>query len=72
MSEGCVIIVLSQRAVMTKGVKMLKFKELQFKELNQCQQCGDLVKSGVNVTPSIIDWVYLTWVCQDCSKEWEV
>lgn len=51
---------------------MLKFKELQFKELNQCQQCGDLVKSGVNVTPSITDWMNLTWVCQDCSREWEV
>jgi hypothetical protein len=55
-----------------KESKMLKFKELKFKELNQCQQCGDLVNSGVNVTPSITDWMNLTWVCQDCSREWEV
>lgn len=52
---------------MTKGVKMLKFKES-----HQCPQCADFVTAGVNVTPSSTDWVTLDWVCQDCYREWEV
>jgi hypothetical protein len=52
--------------------KVVEFKELRFKELQQCQQCGDIVTTGVNVTPSITDWMNLHWVCKDCSREWAV
>ena len=61
------IIVLSQRAITTKGVKMLKFQNL-----HQCPQCADFVSVGVNVSPASTDWITLDWVCQDCSKEWEI